>query len=186
MSDDPPADEPSSRSRRPTGAAIREEWRTEQEAATEDAAEQWRHSRTLLDLTRSPTRIDRMAITVAGHRVVGEIIEVARVDRIALLNSACPAHAAGRRAGRRLGAARVRVVESARAGGRSGAHARRSGPGCSSSKLRGGPVVVATVVDAEVLVGALTVGTDLVVIATTLGVETVVALSAVATVSLAG
>jgi hypothetical protein len=67
---------------------MREEWRTEQEAVTHDAAEQWRHSRTLLDLARDHMhRGDLVAVTAAGHEAVGEIVEVAR-DRIALLGAA--------------------------------------------------------------------------------------------------
>ena len=65
---------------------MREEWRAEQEAATRDAAEQWRHSRTLLDLAREHMhRGDRVAITVGRPPAAGEIVEVA-TDRIALFD----------------------------------------------------------------------------------------------------
>jgi hypothetical protein len=165
-----------------TGAAMREEWRTEQEAATEDAAEQWRHSRTLLDLARDHMhRGDRVAITVAGHRATGEIIEVAR-DRIALLDDVLrvDVHVVD------SVPLTLRVVERARAGGRSGAHTATFRSRLLELESAGAPVSIATTSDAEVFVGALSVGTDLVVIASAPGVETVVALSAVASVSPAG
>src|SRR5437660_994034 len=101
---------------------MREEWRAEQEAVTRDAAEQWRHSRTLLDLAREHMhRGDRVAITAAGHRSVGVIIEVA-ADRIALLDEGSPGQAA-RTDVHVLDAIPLAfsVVERARAGGRTGA-----------------------------------------------------------------
>ena len=167
-----------------TGAAMREEWRTEQEAATDDAAEQWRHSRTLLDVARDHMhRGDRVAITVAGHRAVGEIVEVA-LDRIALLDESLPGD------GRRVDVHVVdsvpltlRVVERARAGGRSGAHTATFRARLLELESSGAPVAIATVSDAEAFVGSFSVGTDFVVIATAVGIETVIALSAVASVS---
>jgi hypothetical protein len=170
-----------------TGAAMREEWRTEQVAATDDAAEQWRHSRTLLDVARDHMhRGDRVAITVAGHRAVGEIVEVAR-DRIALLDELFPG------GGRRVDVHVVdsvpltlRVVERARAGGRSGAHTTSFRARLLELESGGSPVAIATASDPEALVGSLSVGTDIVVIATAIGIETVIALSAVASVSPTG
>jgi hypothetical protein len=67
-----------------TGASMREEWRTEQEAATRDAAESWQHRRTLVDLvTEHMHRGDRLAVTVAGQRFAGVPEEVGE-DLIAL------------------------------------------------------------------------------------------------------
>jgi hypothetical protein len=163
---------------------MREEWRTEQEAATDDAAEQWRHSRTLLDLARDHMhRGDRVTITVAGHRAVGEVVEVAG-DRIALLDDSLPGDA------HRVDVHVVesvplilRVVERARAGGRSGARTATFRARLLELEAAGGPVAVASAIDSELFVGRLSVGTDLVIVASASGVETVIALSAVASVS---
>jgi hypothetical protein len=181
VSDDPPDDTPPDLGA--TGAAMREEWRTEQEAVTDDAAEQWRHSRTLLDFARDHMhRGDRVAITVAGHRAVGEIVEVAS-DRIAVLDESFPG-------GHRVDVHVVdsvpltlRVVERARAGGRSGAHTTTFRARLLELESAGTLVAIATVTDPEALVGSLSVGGDIVVIATPIGIETVIALSAVASVS---
>ncbi len=101
------------------GAAAREEWRSEQEAAARDAVEQWQHARTLVDVAREYMhRGDRVAITVAGHHATGEIVEVAR-DRLAVFDG-------DRRIDVHLHDAlplALRVVERARAGGRSGTRA---------------------------------------------------------------
>jgi hypothetical protein len=51
---------------------MREEWRAEQDAAIADAAEQWRHRRTLADcFTEHMHAGDRIAVTIAGHRFTG-------------------------------------------------------------------------------------------------------------------
>jgi hypothetical protein len=186
VSDDQPRDE------RPpdlgaTGAAMREEWRSEQEAATRDAAEQWRHSRTLLDLARDHMhRGDRVEITVAGHHAVGEIVEVAG-DRIALLDAAVPG--GGRRVDVHVSDAvpfSFRVVDRARAGGRSGARTATFRARLLELEAAGAPVTIATTISPDPLTGTLSVGRDFIVIATVLGVETVISLSAVAAVSPAG
>src|SRR5437763_13568174 len=92
------------------GADMRAEWRDEQEAATEDAAAQWRHSRTLADwLTQRTHAGDRIAISVGAQRFAGLVEEVsddliglrARVGRDAPLLIAA---AAPRRAKRGFGA----------------------------------------------------------------------------------
>jgi hypothetical protein len=163
---------------------MREEWRAEQESVTHDAAEQWRHSRTLLDLAREHMhRGDRIAITVAGHRAVGEIFEVAR-DRIAVLDDS-----AGARVDVHVTDAiplAFSVVERARAGGRSGARTATFRARLLELETAGSPVVIATSMGPDRLTGTLSVGTDLVVIATPAGSETVIALSAVASVTPAG
>jgi hypothetical protein len=163
---------------------MREEWRAEQESATLDAAEQWRHSRPLLDLARDHMhRGDRVAIAVAGHRYAGEIIEVAR-DRIAVLDVVA-------------GAARVdvhvtdvvplafTVVGRARAGGRSnaGTHTVTFRARLLQLEAAGAPVVVATALWPDRFTGLLGVGADHVVITTADGTETVISLSAVASVA---
>jgi hypothetical protein len=59
------------------GASMRDEWRTEQEAATQDAAEAFQHRRSLSDLlTEHMHRGDRLALTVAGYRITGSVEEV--------------------------------------------------------------------------------------------------------------
>jgi hypothetical protein len=161
------------------GAAMREEWRAEQDAETRDAAEQWRHSRTLLDLAREHMhRGDRVAITVVGHRTVGTIIDVA-TDRIALLDDTtrtdvhvCEALPLA-----------FTVVERARAGGRTGARSASFRARLLELETGGMPVVVATAIGPDPLTGSLSVGTDLVAVKTGAGDETVIALSAVAFVS---
>lgn len=158
------------------GAAMREEWRAEQDATTRDAAEQWQHSRTLLDIAREfMHRGDRVAITVAGHRTVGVVIEVAD-DRIALLERE-------RRTDIRVTDAlplMINVIEKARAGGRTGAPAANFRARLLELEMTGDRVVVATAVRPDPFIGVLTVGTDLVVIALAGDNEIVVALSAVA------
>lgn len=162
-----------------SGAAMREAWREEQESVTRDAAEQWRHSRTLLDLAREHMhRGDRVAITVAGHRAVGVIIEVAS-DRIGLLDH-------GARSDVHVTDAlplAFSVVERARAGGRTGARAASFRARLLELEAAGEPVLVATSMGLDTFTGALSVGTDLVVLTTTAGVDTVVSLSSVASVS---
>jgi hypothetical protein len=166
-----------------TGAAMREEWRAKQEAVTNDAAEQWRHSRTLLDLARDHMhRGDVVAVTVAGHEAIGEVVEVAR-DRIALLGDE------SRGTGRRVDVHLVdgmpltlRVVQRARAGGRSGARTATFRARLLELEASGGPVVLTTAMGGDPFTGILSVGADFVVIATTAGVETVIALGAVSSV----
>jgi hypothetical protein len=161
---------------------MREEWRAEQEAATRDAAEQWRHSRTLLDLAREHMhRGDRVAITVAGHRTVGAIIEVAS-DRIALLDETVrtDVHVTD------AVPLAFGVVERALAGGRTGARTASFRARLLELETAGAPVAVATSIGPDPFIGTLSVGTDLVVVATAAGTETVIALSAVASVSPAG
>jgi hypothetical protein len=131
-------------------------------------------------------RGDRVAITVAGHRAVGEIIEVAS-DRIALLD-----HSAGAdhvRTDVHVTAAvplAFSVVERARAGGRSGARTATFRARMLELEAAGAPVVVATAIWPDPITGTLSVGADLVVIATGAGAETVIAFSAIAFVSPAG
>lgn len=59
-------------------AALREEWRAEQEAATRDAHESLRHRLTLADRLREHMhRGDRLAVVVCGvQRFVGTVVEV--------------------------------------------------------------------------------------------------------------
>lgn len=164
------------------GGAMRAEWRAEQEAATSDAAEQWRHSRTLLDLAREHMhRGDRVAITVAGHRAVGTIIEVAS-DRIALLDGSDDERRTDVHVIDAVPLA-FSVVERARAGGRSGARTASFRARLLELEAAGATVVVATALAPEPFTGTLSVGTDHIVLTTATSDETVIALAAVASVS---
>jgi hypothetical protein len=58
------------------GSEMRAEWRAEQEAATEDAAAQWRHGRTLDDwLGERMHAGDRIAVLVGDQRFAGYVEE---------------------------------------------------------------------------------------------------------------
>jgi hypothetical protein len=160
------------------GAAMREEWRAEQESATQDAVEQWRHSRTLLDLARDLMhRGDHVAIVAAGHRIEGVIIEVAR-DRIAVFDESRDARVD------------VQVTESvpwsmsigerARSGGRSGAHATTFR--ARLLELEGRTVTLATTVGPDRVTGTLGVGVDVVIVTTAVG-ETLLPLATVVSVA---
>ena len=60
-----------------TGAAMREAWRAEQEAAARDARESWTHRQTVTDRLRAHMhRGDTLTVTVAGHRLIGTVEEV--------------------------------------------------------------------------------------------------------------
>ena len=160
------------------GAAMREEWRAEQESVTHDAAEQWRHSRTLLDLARDLMhRGDPVVVGAGGHRFAGVIVEVAR-DRIALFDEAHDARAD------------VQVVESiplsltvverARSGGRSGA--QFASFRARLLELEGRAVTLSTTLGPDRVTGTLGVGIDVVMVTTAVG-ETFVPLSTVVAVA---
>jgi len=52
--------------------ALRERWRSEQEAETRDALDAWQHRRTMTDVLREHMLAgDRLAVTAAGFRVAG-------------------------------------------------------------------------------------------------------------------
>jgi hypothetical protein len=59
------------------GAAMRAEWRIEEELATADAVEQWRHGRTFADwLTERMIAGDEVALDLGERRFTGRIVEV--------------------------------------------------------------------------------------------------------------
>jgi len=155
---------------------MREEWRAEQEDATRDAAEQWQHSRTLIDVAREYMhRGDRVAITASGHRSVGVVIEVAD-DRIALLERE-------RRTDVRVSDAvplMMNVIEKAREGGRTGTQTASFRARLLELEMTGERVALATSVRPDPFVGRVRVGTDHVVMALAGDTEIVVALSTVA------
>jgi hypothetical protein len=68
----------------PVAAGMREAWRAETEAATADAATQWRQSRTLHDwLTERQHAGDRIALTLHDQRFAGTVCQLGP-DLIAL------------------------------------------------------------------------------------------------------
>jgi hypothetical protein len=74
---DPPDGLPEHPDLADTSAAMRAEWRAEQEAATRDAVEDWALRQTLEDRLRAHMhRGDDVAITVVGHRIAGTAEEV--------------------------------------------------------------------------------------------------------------
>lgn len=163
-----------------TGAAMRAEWRAEQEAAARDAVEAWQHGRTLVDvLVDCMHRGDRVALDAAGHRVIGEVADVGPdvVSLMALsgrvdvhLAPSVPLH--------------VQVDERARYGG------HRSDGSAPSFRARllewetsGEEVSLATLADAETFDGVLQVGADVVVVRTRLGAEHYLPLAAVVSVT---
>ncbi|HEX4491343.1 MAG TPA: hypothetical protein VH914_09090 [Acidimicrobiia bacterium] len=161
-----------------SGAAMREEWRAEQESITGDAAEQWRHSRTFLDLARDLMhRGDHVVLNAAGHRVEGVIVEVAR-DRLAFFDEAHDARVDVHIA--ESIAWSVTVVERARSGGRSGA--QFASFRARLLELEGRTVTIATTLGPDRVTGTLGVGVDVVMVTTAVG-ETLVPLAAVVAVA---
>jgi hypothetical protein len=160
----------------PVGAAMRAEWRAEQDAAARDAAEHWQQRRTLHDrLVEHQHRGDRIAVTVAGHRVAG-VPEMVGADVLALRTCA--------------GVVDVHlcdtvpmwfeVLETATAAG--------IAPGRSEARFRdrllgrstSADLTTGTVFDPDGLDGRLVVGADHVVIVAAAGAQAVVPLAHVA------
>jgi hypothetical protein len=105
----------------PLGAAMRSEWRAEEEAATRDAAEQWRRSRSLADwLVERMHAGDIVAVSVGPQRFTGTIEEVGP-DLVALRCTfgRVDVHTAD------ATPLAVQVVEHATAGGRRASSRRR-------------------------------------------------------------
>jgi hypothetical protein len=160
------------------GASMREEWRDEQESVTQDAIEQWRHSRTLLDLARDLMhRGDHVSVLAGGHRVVGVIVEVAR-DRIAVFDEPHDVRVDVQIAP--TIPLSLTVVEPARSGGRSGA--QFASFRARLLELEGRPVTVATTLGPDRVTGTLGVGVDVVMVTTAVG-ETLLPLSTVVSVA---
>ena len=160
---------------RTAAARVRAEWRADEEQWATAAHEQWRHTRTLLDVARDHLhRGDTIALRWAGAPapVTGRVLEVAG-DALALDTVGGQVHVP-------LGAGvpiAWRVVERAVHGG------RRSGdPLTFRARLleleSAGAAVAVAAFDDEVLCGTLRVGRDHVEVAAA-DVTWVVALSAV-------
>jgi hypothetical protein len=159
-------------------SAMRADWRAETEAATEDAAAQWRHGRTMRDWLHERMHAgDRVAVTIGDQRFAGYVQETGD-DLVALravfgrvdihLVPALPLY--------------IELYDHATSGGERAASSRSFHDALS---LRDGStdVTVGTVHDPEGLDGTLYVGRDFVSVVAKLGAETVVPLGCVTWVS---
>ena len=110
-----------------TAAAMREQWRADEEDLGRDAAEAWAHGRSLIDeLVGRMHRGDTLALDVAGHTFTGPLVYVGS-DYATVATAGGPVDVRtmisaplGRRSSRRLGIPAplvVRTVERARSGG---------------------------------------------------------------------
>jgi hypothetical protein len=166
---------------------MREEWRAEEEEYTRAAATQWAHSRTLIEIARELMhRGDVVAVTAGSATFTGTVTHVG-LDLLRLRTpggttdvslAAVTTGSGERRRVRLLAPVVLRVVERARAGGRS-AHR-----GVETFRARllehetdAEPVVVGSLLLEEELRGALTVGRDQVCVTDRDGRETYVPLA---------
>jgi hypothetical protein len=156
------------------GGEMRAQWRAETEAATEDAAAQWRHARTLVDwLTERMHAGDKIAVVVSGQRFAGTV-EEAGPDLIAL-------RAVFGRVDIHLMPGISLFVEMHDKATVGGQRAQSSRTFREALLVRDGrdDQSVGTVHDPEGLDGALFVGADFLSVVAKLGRETVVPLDAV-------
>ena len=159
------------------GAEMREEWRAETEAATADAAEQWRHGRTLKDWLEERMHAgDRIAVVVGEQRFTG-LVEESGDDLIALqaFFGRVDIHLTGG-----LPFA-IEIHEHATSGG-TRARERRNFHDALMAR-DGREVTVGTILAHDGIDGTLYVGRDFVSIVAKLGAETVIPLQYVAWVS---
>ena len=139
-----------------TAGALRAEWRDEQEALAREAAEAFRHQRTLRDmLLELAARGDRVAVSVGGVRVVG-LISAAGAELVTLQTSA------GRVEVRvdPASSVQVRVVERATAGGQRASAAVSLRARLLELEATGAPVRLDLLDGGEPLVGSVMVGAD--------------------------
>lgn len=138
-----------------TGAAMREEWRAEEEMFTGAAATRWSHSRTLADLaTECLHRGDTVTVVTGGATFTGSLVDV-RADLLAL-------RTASGRVDVNLAAPTVlRVASHASEGG------ARAGVGASSFRARleeleaaAADVTIGTALLDDALRGRLVLGRD--------------------------
>jgi hypothetical protein len=160
------------------GGDMREQWRAETDAATADAAAQWRHSRTLVDwLTERMHAGDRIQVAIGDQRFMGTV-EEAGADLVAIMAV--------------FGRVDIHVMPSlplfieihdkASAGGER-AMTNRTFRAALLARDGRDDLTVGTVHDPEGLDGALYVGSDFVSVVAKLGRETVVPLDSVTWVS---
>jgi hypothetical protein len=160
-----------------TGAAMREEWRAEQEAATRDAHEDWTHRQSLTDRLRTHMhRGDTLLVAVAGERVIGHVEEVGD-DLLALRTPAgrIDVHVAA------TVPLWFEVTEAAQQGGHRGSvTAERRFRQALIGRERDAEVRLGTLGEPTGLEGRLEVGADHVVVTTRNGNAYVVPISGVA------
>jgi len=136
-------------------ASLRAEWQAEQAALTHEAAEEWLHGRTLVEIARECLhRGDRMRATVWSQQFSGEVLEVG-TDLLALrttsgrvdvhLHPAVPV---------------VLQPERARRGGSRGVAATGSFRGALLAREASGAVVIGTTIAEHPFEGRLIVGRD--------------------------
>ena len=154
---------------------MRAEWRAEQDAATADAAAQWRHGRGIADWLRDCMHAgDRIAVSVADREFVGLVDEVG-ADLVAVRGQfgRVEIHMC---AGVPLSFA---IVEHAREGGTRATATRGFRDALLAHDGQTG-VRVGTVQCPEGIEGTLLVGRDLVSVVTSVGTETIVPIAHVA------
>jgi hypothetical protein len=161
-------------------AAMRQEWRAEQDAAIADAAEQWRHRRTLADrFTEHMHAGDRIAVTIAGARFTG-IPEEAGPDLVALrtVSGRVDLHIAPGIA------VTYEVYErSASSGGRGNAIAGGQFKNALLHHEHDTEVTIGTLAEPDGIDGRIEVGVDHVRVIARAGAETVVSMDAITWVS---
>jgi hypothetical protein len=114
---------------RAAGAAVRAEWRADEEEWTRAALEAWEHERTLVDIARECMhRGDTIAIAVSGHAFTGAVVavgdDVVRVATVSgsvdvnldvdggfMLRSVVAANAGGTRGDNTVATFRARLLE---------------------------------------------------------------------------
>jgi hypothetical protein len=160
-----------------TGAAMRAEWRAEQDAATRDASTDWTHRQTLADRLRAHMhRGDRLTVVVAGLRISGVPEEIGS-DLLAIRTPIG-------RVDIHLAAAvplRIEVTERAAGGGHRGSEA-------AGGRFRHALIVreqdprvrLGTSQDSDGVEGRLEVSADHVVLVNAAGVEIIVRIDDVA------
>ena len=157
---------------------MRAEWRAEQQAATQDAAAQWRHGRALSDwLTERMHSGDRLAVMVAEQRFAG-LVEELGPDLIGL-------RCAFGRVDVHVGAGfalSIEINDKAHSGGSRG-RLGRSFHDALYARDGFDDTAVGTLHDPNGIEGTLFVGKDFVSIVARLGAETVVPIDCVAWVS---
>jgi hypothetical protein len=163
-----------------TGAAMREAWRAEQEAAARDARESWTHRQTVTDRLRAHMhRGDTLTVTVAGHRLIGTVEEVGD-DLLALRTPSG-------RVDVHLAATiwfQIDVAAPARSGGHRGANAAGGRFRYALvGRERDPRVRVGTLAEPAGIDGTLEVGADHVVVMTATGRTLMVPMTAVTWVS---
>ncbi len=136
-------------------AALRAEWRADEDAWARAALEQWEHDRTLLDVLRTCMhRGDTVAFEFTGRTFVGALSAVgADLARLATTDGSVDAHLDG------AAVLVVRVVVAARAGGGRGDRSITTFR-ARLLHLEGTLVELGTRVHDDALIGELGVGRD--------------------------